>query len=303
MFNLIRMNIYRMIFMKGMRITLLCTILFAGFAAYMSYTDTKYMQEETEKLAPSGTDKEIALAGFEDASKEQDTNEADKQEDEADFSFGIYVETPYNEDGSPADFLQYYAADLASGTILIFTIIAAALFVAAEEKSGFVKNIAGQARHRGDIYLAKLPAMALYILGQMLFYGLVQYIVLRISFAEPIPFGASMFKDALIVFLIDFLLYLAFASGIMMFTTVFRTNTISITVGMLSAMGASAMLFSFVGRIIDKDVCKYMVTNSIKVNIPGAEQKTIILTVIVGFLYLIVYNGIGTIIFAKRDVV
>lgn len=94
----------------------------------------------------------------------------------------MFVNTPYGEDEKPAEFLRFLVADMSAGMPLLFICIAVVLFANHEEKSGFIKNISGQVKHRNSIYIGKMAVMAVYIFLLLLVYGAVQYAALQIGF-------------------------------------------------------------------------------------------------------------------------
>lgn len=152
MFNLIRMNLYRIFHTRSTYIMLAVIMVFAGFSAYMMREDIKMLEEE------------ITAEGGQ--LNEAQTDEIVPESDDASTPLTIMVETPYHEDGTKPAFTEYLCADLRSGLILIILAIFPVLFVNSEEKSGFVKNIAGQTKRREWIYLSKQQESCFLILWQ-----------------------------------------------------------------------------------------------------------------------------------------
>ena len=139
MFNLIRMNLYRIFHTRSTYIMLAVIMAFAGFSAYMMREDIKMLEEE------------ITAEGGQ--INEAQTDEIVPESDDASTPLTIMVETPYHEDGTKPAFTEYLCADLRSGLILIILAIFPVLFVNSEEKSGFVKNIAGQKKQQESCFL------------------------------------------------------------------------------------------------------------------------------------------------------
>lgn len=301
MFNVIRMNWYRLWNTTSMLIILfIATIGFAVFSGVAECTDVEMMQEEQQSavlnIAVGDSDMNVGGVGGEMG------------------DFGLYVNTPYSDGDSPAEFLRFFMADVSAGMPLLFICIAVVLFVNNEEKTGFIKNISGQVRRKSSIYFGKLVVIAAYILILMLVYGVAQYISLQIGFHGDMKFGTNIFVPFIKAFAVAYLLYLAFAGGLMMLTAVLRNNTIGIVVGLLSVCGIGSMLFGLIDNIlkkmIDMDLTKY---STAKYSVTGCirELGTLLTNesgvmgrmLVVGIAFLIVYNVIGNIIFVKRDVV
>ena len=306
MLNIIRMNWYRLWNTPSMIILLFLTAGMAFFSGTMEVEDVKLMQENQEKNAV------ITVLPKEDTNTENTTSEETGETD--DVEIGLFVNTPYGEDEKPAEFLRFLIADMSAGMPLLFICIAVVLFANHEEKSGFIKNISGQVKHRSSIYIGKIAVMAIYIVLLLLVYGAVQYIALQIGFKGEMNVGASLFPSFLKTFAVLYLLYLAFASGLMMLTAILKNNTIGIVTGLFSLCGVTGLLLglfdTLLGKIVDFDTekfsfVKYSVSGCLREAgaLFGSSADGMVRMIVVGIIFLIVYNGIGNCVFAKRDVV
>lgn len=304
MLNIIRMNWYRLWNTTSMLIILfIATTIFAVFSGAMECTDVKMMQEGQSEtvLNISVGDSDLYADGVGGVDGEVGV-------------FGIFTNTPYSDSDRPAEFLRFFLADLSAGIPLLFICIAVVLFVNNEERTGFIKNISGQVKRKSNIYFGKLIVVAGYIFILMLVYGVAQYISLQIGFHGDMNFGKDIFVSFVKAFATDYLLYLAFAGGLMMLTTVLRNNTIGIVVGMLSVCGVGSLIFGRIDTVLEKlfdmDLTKH---STIKYSVAGCiRESELLLTnesnpmgrlLVVGIVFLIVYNVIGNIVFVKRDVV
>lgn len=140
MLNIIRMNWYRLWNTPSMIILLFLTAGMAFFSGTVEVEDVKLMQENQEKNAV------ITVLPKEDTNTEDTTSEETGETDGVEI--GLFVNTPYGEDEKPAEFLRFLIADMSAGMPLLFICIAVVLFANHEEKSGFIKNISGQVKHR-----------------------------------------------------------------------------------------------------------------------------------------------------------
>lgn len=277
MLNLIKMNLYRMLHTTNIYILLIISFLFALLTVSMidSYNDFQVAAEQME----SETD------------------------DNVNITFGISSNVPINDDGTIPSFLEYYIADVASGIALLFLIIGSVLFVNREAKSGFVKNIVTQTEHRVNIYISKLITLIIYIVVSLLLYGLAEYIMLMIYYKGDMIFGLAVFDDFIIRFMLFILLYAAFISGTTMLTTITKSTTLGITIGMLTLMGGTSMIYTFISEKIDLNISKYTITDSIKNLSMMTSSDDMLKIFILGIGYAIVYNLIAMIYFTKKDVV
>lgn len=283
MFNLIRMDLYRMLHTGSTWVLIGIISLFAVLSFYMGLVDQRLMEETGET----------------------DTNLVIKGEDEEGMQFGIMVNTPIHEDGSEAAYLEYVCADLQSGILLVFISIFAVVYVNAEEKSGFVKNIAGQFPNRFWMYLSKNAAVALFVLMAMAAYIVMQAVGFQIWHSGA-PFGIEIAGKALRYGMIQWLLMSAFAGGLVLITTLIKSTAIGITIGIMISCGFSQIFLGFYYKIFQNTklhVEEYLITNNIKMIMYSNSMDKLWHAVFVGAAFLAVYNVIGSAVMQKRDVV
>lgn len=220
---------------------------------------------------------------------------------------GIYMETPLNNDGSIQDYLLLYCEELSGGIILIFVLIASLIFFRGDEKNGFVKNIAGQTRYKVEIFLSKFIAIAIFTLVSMLCYMLVEFAAFKFDWliGVDISFGMAHLKEALKVFAIEYLLYMAFISGLLLLTELTKSTAVGITIGLLGLMGFGILFSGLVQKLFhtDSSIAKYYINTSIAQMGVHAEWDAVRLALCVGAVFLVVYNGFHMYWFAKRDIV
>lgn len=295
MFNLIRMNMYRMMRMKSARVMFLFVIGMAALTVYLHHLD---LDEETGQK-----EYEPATLGI-TMTKEGDQADEEELEDSLDGKFGIYSEEPEEIDGKMAPFIAYFYADLTSGILLIFLTIMVVLFVNSEHSTGFIKNIAGQTASRTSIYFAKFPAILCYTVLFILLYGVCQWITMKALYGKELVFGIKQIGDYAPLIGIQILLFFAFLCGIAMITSVTRSNVVGISVGILCAMGVGSNLALLFKKVLDiDDAAKYFVVRNINQLSTGADSGAIQLAIGVGAAYMLGYLLIGNLCFVKRDVV
>lgn len=287
MFNLIRMNLYRMAKTKSVWMVLLCMAMFCVFSCSMEKIDLEEMQKKV--------DTSTGLIGVY-------TGE-DNLEMEG--SFGIAVKVPDKENGEIPTFLEFYNSDVASGIILVFLTIGCVMYFIGEIKSGFLKNIAGQTKHKPDIFLSKIFVNIVYVLVSLVIYGVVQFFSLWFLLKDQyvFRFGAEHLKETGVLLLVMCVLFLAFLGGMSMLTTVLKSTAVGITMGMFAAFGVLGSFVSYVEKMLDVELQKYLVMTNVHQMLPGVSGEDVLLALIVGVLFSLVYYGIGAVYFTKKDVV
>lgn len=287
MFNLIRMNLYRMLHTTSIKIILIIMMLFAALNVYMCYRE---MDAYTEQ--------ELA------AMYEQQTDGAFEVDDEmAEMDFGFYINPPVTESGVKMTGLGNFTTDLASCMMLLFVTIATTLFFNSEEKHGFVKNVAGQVRHKCNIYFSKVIVMALYLLISFVLYFLADAAAVALFVDGEFVMADGNVRRYILLIGIQFILALAYTSGIGLLATLTKSNAATISLGLLFAMGFGSIASNFIYMVSDVNISKYLVVCNIKSVVMGAGNKILVMALVVGLIYTIVYNVVGSIWFTKRDVV
>ncbi|MFG6328342.1 MAG: ABC transporter permease, partial [Lachnospiraceae bacterium] len=205
MLNLIRMNLFRMVHTKSVIVVFIVLMLFANISSCLTLT--------------AGESIEMA--------KEMKEGQVEFYEpDAASGDFGIYINTPVKSDGTLKEYVYVYFS-ISSGLLLLFILIGAVLFFRGDEKNGFIKNIAGQTKHKHNIMLSKLVAVGIYTFVCMFCYMLIGYLtfVTEIALVEGgISFGIKYLPEAIKIFALQYLLHMAFISGLLLITEVTKST-------------------------------------------------------------------------------
>lgn len=305
MLNLIRMNSYRTVHMACMYVLLVIVCMFSMFSiATISMTAEEI---ESGEYVDYESVSDAMEAGWNDAAMENGDvdsliGEAENEDEEVMINLGIVSEQPIRADGTVTSYLDYLYQDMTSGVLLIFMTIAVVLFFNREQNSGFIKNIASKSTSRINIYFSKFIVMIAYMLVAFLVMALAEYICLMIHYDGDLIFGKDVLGDFISKMGVVFLLHIAFISGVAMITTLTKSSTMGITIGMLANTGFSAFLTMPIKALLDFDIAKYLVTSNIgNVNLDSGTD-VVTHALLVGIITIIVYNVIGCTWFAKKDI-
>lgn len=286
MLNLIRMNLYRMMHTRSLQIVWLVMLAFMMVNAYMTLRERDtYTAEEMEEIHEQQTQGFVV------------SDEGDIQ-----MIFGISVNPIVTEDGFDVSALGFLASDMGSGVILVFMVIATALFFTGEEKHGFVKNIAGQTGHKWSIYFSKLIVMIMYLAASLVLCLLADILGIAL-FSGNVSLTEGRLADYMASIGTLALLYIAFISGVALLATVTKSNAMSISAGILLTMGVSKMLARLFYMVTKCDIGEYIVMGNVSSVFVGASEQAFYTAAAVGICYIIVYNLVGSLWFTKRDVV
>lgn len=287
MLNLMRMDLHRLVRTFSFWVMIGVTIFIAFFSAYMTDYDVN-----------SQDDTVVGSTGF---------FESETSPEDADVIFGIHMETdPSWADGN-IDFTDYINSNMSSLLLAILCVIFPPLFVNAEQKNGFVKNIAGQLPNRGMLILSKLFTAAVQVL-----------VIFGVFTMSTAVMGAVLWGDRLVlesvsdftkIFGLHYLLHFSFASFAIALTVLLRSAGFSMTFGILCTTGITSLLYGFVNILIqrgggpaDFNIGSYTLESCIAIvnaELSGADLTRVI---IVGAAFLIVSALCGMMVMHKRDV-
>ena len=334
MLNLIRMNLFRLVHTKS-AIVVFCLLMgFSVLSSCISAYDQAEQKKAIEEQKKAGTwepdfkgeltpEEEAALqekAAMEEAQDNTAYDAGYELGSQMSSNIGIYVSTPVDNNGNLMDYLYLYCEELGSGILLLFILIGAVLFFRGDEKNGFLKNIAGQTKHRYNIFFSKLVVIAIYTFVCMACYMAIGFVAYKISWiigvninlgmdyipdAFNVSFGVKHIPEVLGIFALEYLLYMAFTSGLLLITEITKSTAAAITMGMCGMMGFGVLFAVLVRKVFntDFDISKYYISTSISNVYPGADRDIVILALIAGIIFFIIYNVLNIVWFSRKDIV
>lgn len=275
MFNMVRMDLYRMFRTKAlyviwivMALTMLLTTALSLMAQEMP-EPPEYIQQETEENV----------------------------------NLGMSVSLPTLPEEQITVLDEVYANTTAKFTAL-FLVIFAVLFATADINSGYVKNIGGQVPNRGALFLSKTAAMLVFTALTMIGYVLLQALFCRICFGYLVWGNIS----ALLWYLgIQILLHYALTLICMAIAVVLRNNVFSMIIVICLCGGISALIYGLIDNLMHKlgvqdfQIMKYTVTGQIAMVPLEPSSGDILTPAVISVAFLLAMSFIGSTVFAKKD--
>ena len=278
MFNLIKMDLYRLLRSTSTYVMVILAASIAAFTIYMTYLEINMAKEELPPFVES----------------------VDTESDN--ITFGIIVDTdPQWADGD-IDYSEMLGAQLQSGLLLILVSVFATLFIAAERRNGFVKNIAGQFRNRGIMVAAKLVVLA------------VQMLILFSTFALFVLFSSLVFWGDQIVLTsvpkllqlagLQYLLHFAFACLIAFLCLLTNSSALSMTFGILLCSGIGELFCGLIDRMAGDSfyIEEYMLATNISSVGAGVSSDAAVHAMFIGIGYILVTMLLSMLTVQKRDI-
>ncbi|MDO5521540.1 MAG: ABC transporter permease subunit [bacterium] len=277
MWNVLKMDFYRMVHMKSFYVMLAVVMATFIFSAYVV------------KVA----EKEIAQVT---ASSELNAGEAG-----APVGSGVGISISNNGmDIHNADIKDWYSMMSQSRTLLLFVCIFGVLFVTSEQNSGFIKNTVTQVSGRYELILSKLVVMASFVIIS----SIVTIIGIMISqqiFYNGIKVGnlASLLSYVSVSMLIQ----LAASSLIILLTTLLKSTAFSMLLAVCISMNLFSIVIDFADSMIGTTkLADYSLINAFSRLPLNYEQSSFLKIIMTCVVYLCAYAGLSMFVFHKQDI-
>lgn len=272
MFNLIKMDLRRLTRTKSFWIMIAVVVLMSAMSVYMTDV-TRNLQQDY--YAESG-------------------------------GFFVAVEAQ-SEWAGKIDFSKLISIDTTGMTLALLCAIFVPLFVNAEQKNGYIKNIAGQLPNRSALVLSKLVAVAVQVLVIFATY------ILSMAILGKIFWGADLGLESVGGFAkmvsLHYLLHVSFATVIMALTIFLRGSGLAMTYGILASSTMTSLVYVLVDTLLHKcgisdkfSVGNYAIENCIGIVSPDLAGKDLARVLVVGIAFLVAFAAAAMAVMQKRDV-
>lgn len=280
MFNLIKMNLYRIVHQKAFYIVPVSMALVCSFLVYITWLTPRLERQAAQMTEHSGFQ-----AGFVAGST-------------ADESF------PLTEDFDLTVFMDLL---FDSGMLMLLISIGASIITNAERKHGFIKNIAGQISPRGMLAPAKLPGMLLESFLILAFAVLGAALSGKIFYAG-FTFGnfAALTKALAVQLLLSF----ALCAFILMICTLSENAAAGIITGIILCTSIMSLLYMLINKVLwnyfhvpeSFDITRYTLSAHLMSVSSTSEPDALGLALAVGAAYLVACSLGAFVILKKKDI-
>ena len=279
MFNLIKMDIHRLLHSKSTWIMICFVIGLAVFSVTMTNSDIEFMKDDPAAVTETMEERPV----------------------------GIYVEAQPEWVNGTIEIGSVVSVEMRSQLLAILCVIFAAIFTNADYKNGYIKNIAGQFPRREQLVASKFIVIA--------FQVLVMVVVFTISIVVSgyVMWGSDFYLGSvteLFQYLgVQYLLHLGIAAVMMLLCILTYSTVFSMTSGILLCSGLAVPIYSLINKAINGlktglefDINKYILDGNITMLLYDSTSEVMVRGVAVGVAFAIVSLLISTIIVKKRDI-
>lgn len=279
MFNLIKMDMHRLVHSASTWVIMAVAAVLAVFCVVVTNTDIHGMESNPESVVT---------------------------EDSVEWVVGVYFATD-PEWVEQIEAGSFISAEMQTGLLALLCIIFAAIFTNAEQKNGFVKNIAGQFPKRGMLIASKFAAVAVQVFVMMLVFSVFT------AAAGFALWGSKFYMGSVTASLkllgVQYLLHLGFAALIIFLCTLFRSSAFSMTAGILLCSGLFAPVYSIINKLVHNirpvrnfDISRYVLdVNITSIGIDTAP-KIMLRGAIVGLAFVAAALLCSMLIIKRRDI-
>lgn len=279
MLNLLKMDLYRLFRSSTTWIMLLVTVGMAVFGVSMTKYDASNMEQGADSMAT-----EIG---------------ADVSDDGVNLNFGISATTLPEWATGDVDFADLVNTQVGSGLFLIVVSIFVTLFVCAEHKNGYIKNIAGQFPNRGVLIVSKAVAIGAQVLAMFLVLFVTMFVTGKICFGDKLVLNSV--GKLFTVLGGQFVLHYAFAGVILCLGVLFRSSALSMTIGILISCKLTSLLY-MLGNKFSLDLTRYALETNVTRYSVITDKKEILVMMLSAAVIFAVTIGTSIIVMQKRDV-
>lgn len=326
MFNLIKMDFYRLVNAKSFKVLFIVLAAIFLIESYVYYSEVEEVAMKATQAQDTQTPEDAFLEYLESGEVGADEDSAtdffngmqdafENEEEAESHIFKIKVETGESDSNSlqikegKTNLFSIIIETLAGATNLLFIAIFITLFVCAEYKHGFEKNIAGHYPNRIKPIISKFIVVTTYC---------IFIVATQILFTISIPLIMS---DNLYVADFDkyapfigtyLLMSIAFAWLICFLCIASRSTAFSMTLGILLSSGFTLLVYQGIDTIIDKIIGEnnftiadetlevaYLNLGNVSTKLSEAIPTKMI---IIPLAYMVFSTVVSIIIMRRRDV-
>lgn len=280
MFNMIKMDVYRMFRSKSLYVIWAFMIGIIIFNSSMLKTQYDMMMEQA------------------------DTYEVVTDETDEKVNVGMTVYVPM-QPGEKVTVFDVLFSNLQSKFIALFLVIFAVIFSSADMNSGYIKNIGGQVKNREKLVVSKAVALIIFTVISMAIAVLVQMLSNGMFLGYMELGNVSDFAKYLSA---QTLLHIALVLIGMALSILLKSNLVSMIIVVCLCMNLSMVIYAGINSFIQKmgvkdfSIIDYTVTGKISMLSMEPASEEFLSAVLVAAVFGIAVTALTGVIFKRRDI-
>lgn len=244
---------------------------------------------------------ELEDAKIQQSNYESTLEQADTQTQTTNVGISVILPT---KPGEKASVYDMFYANVQGKEVALFLVIFAVMFSLADFKSGFIKNIGGQARKRFYLIASKTIVLTMFTVILFVLFLLFQALCNQVILGY-LKWGDT--GDLLTYFGTELVLHAAFAIFIMALSIIIQSNAASMILAIVLSIDLAVILYSMFDRFVQKyadvdfHIMDYLVTGKISALPMAAQTSDIQSALLVSAAFIAGSLAVCGIVFQKRD--
>ena len=281
MFNIIKMDLYRMFKTKSMYVIWIVLAAILLITTSLCKTDYELLNEK-------------------DAMKQEQVTEPTVDN----INVGMLVTLP-TEPGEKVTVFDIFFANSQGKFYALFLVIFAVLFSTADISSGYIKNIGGQVGNRGSLIFSRSIALSVFSVLTMTGAFLFQAAANCIVFGE-LEWGNT--KAILSYFVAELALHYALVLICMAIAIILKNNVISMVIAVCLTMNVMTIVYGVVNSAIQKigiqnfQIYKYTITGKLSLLPMNPSGNECLAAFGVAIVFIVMMISVSSVVFQKRDI-
>lgn len=289
MFNLIKMDSYRLVHARVTKVIMFFVVALAVFSVVMTDTDLEMMKDDP-----------AYMNGYE-------TEESAAEDERETVSVGIAVFPTDEWVTGDIELGDMISVQVQSKLLLILCSIFTALFISGEQKHGYIKNIAGLFPGREKLILSKAVVLAMQVTVMLAVFTVVMVITGFVLWGDRLYMGDV--GDFVCMLGVQYLLHLGFSMAVAFLCVLSGSSAFGMTAGIIVCTGLLLPVYGLINNAVnsmtsgaDFEIARYMPDGCISMAGTDAGSDTMITAVIVGLAFFAVTALLSMMIMRKRDI-
>lgn len=281
MFNMIKMDLYRMFRTKSLYVIWIVLAAALLITTFLCKTDYDLLNEE-------------------DAMQQEQIAEPTAEN----VNVGMMVTLP-TEPGEKVTVFDIFFANSQGKFLALFLVIFAVMFSTADIGSGYIKNIGGQVQNRGALIFSRSIALAVFTILTMAGAFLFQAAANCIVFGE-LEWGDS--KAILSYFLTELALHYALMLICMAIAIILKNNVVSMVIAVCLTMNVMTIVYGLVNSAIQRmgipnfQIYKYTITGKLSLLPMNPSGNECLAAFGVAIAFIAAMISASSVVFQKRDI-
>ena len=193
------------------------------------------------------------------------------------------------------------------GLFMVLCSVFVTIFVNAEQRNGYTKNLGGLIKHRYQLVISKIVAVAIEILIAFILFAMATIIATKIFCGNQVAIGS--FGSLFSLLGVQYLLHFGFSCVIVLICVLTKSSAFTMVSGILTSFNILGVIYSLINKLIhlisqnaDFNISQFMLDYNISTYSLAVPASELFRTIAVGIVFVMISVVCASIAFENRDV-